>query len=236
MIASSRPSGRANRSRNSPARCRPADANPMRRVFVAAMREWKPLVRSQTRSFAGLQMRIEKVDERSIAPAKSSGGTAAAVLATVGSAVPFVGLFRNRPWQSFRASRRSRPSKNTSLAVCRPASRKRLFATANRADRGHPREPFFYNSFTSESESQGAVGLEGVPTSFQPSVRRSTSGREDGHDEPIVRSISCITVVRGCVLTAAAGVRRLFMGGRSTCPPMVDGYAGSADIFMVAPP
>src|SRR3982074_2965595 len=65
----------------------------MAACFVAAMREWKRSFESQSRSFAGLQMRIEKVMNVSIAREVERLERRLLVLATVGSAGPFVGLF-----------------------------------------------------------------------------------------------------------------------------------------------
>src|ERR1700694_4023967 len=65
----------------------------MAACFVAAMREWKRSFESQARSFAGLQMRIEKVMNVSIAREIERLERRLLVLATVGSAGPFVGLF-----------------------------------------------------------------------------------------------------------------------------------------------
>src|SRR5580704_4468040 len=65
----------------------------MAACFVAAMREWKRSFESQARSFAGLQMRIEKVMNVSIAREVERLERRLLVLATVGSAGPFVGLF-----------------------------------------------------------------------------------------------------------------------------------------------
>jgi biopolymer transport protein TolQ len=58
----------------------------MAALFVAAMREWKRSFESQTRSFAGLQMRIEKVMDVSIAREIDRLERRLLVLATVGSA------------------------------------------------------------------------------------------------------------------------------------------------------
>ena len=79
----------------------------MAACFVAAMREWKRSFESQARSFAGLQMRIEKVMNVSIAREIERLERRLLVLATVGSAGPFVGLF-GTVWASCRASSRSR--------------------------------------------------------------------------------------------------------------------------------
>ncbi len=65
----------------------------MAALFVAAMREWKRSIEGQPRSFAGLQMRIEKVMEVTIQREIARLERHLLVLATVGSAGPFVGLF-----------------------------------------------------------------------------------------------------------------------------------------------
>ena len=65
----------------------------MAACFVAAMREWKRSFESQARSFAGLQMRIDKVMNVSISREIERLERRLLVLATVGSAGPFVGLF-----------------------------------------------------------------------------------------------------------------------------------------------
>src|ERR1041384_7139344 len=65
----------------------------MAACFVAAMREWKRSFESHARSIAGLQMRIEKGMNVSIAREVERLERRLLVLATVGSAGPFVGLF-----------------------------------------------------------------------------------------------------------------------------------------------
>jgi len=98
-------------------------------LFVAAMREWKRSFEGGGRSIAGLQMRIEKVMQVSIAREIERLERRLLVLATVGSAGPFVGLFGTvvgimTSFQSIAAS------KNTSLAVVAPGIAEALFATA----------------------------------------------------------------------------------------------------------
>src|SRR5499433_2967351 len=65
----------------------------MAALFVAAMREWKRSLEGQARSFAGLQMLIEKVMDVTIAREIERLERRLLVLATVGSASPFIGLF-----------------------------------------------------------------------------------------------------------------------------------------------
>jgi len=101
----------------------------MAACFVAAMREWKRSFESQSRSFAGLQMRIEKVMNVSIAREVDRLERRLLVLATVGSAGPFVGLF-GTVWGIMTSFQSIAASKNTSLAVVAPGIAESLFATA----------------------------------------------------------------------------------------------------------
>ena len=101
---------------------------PMSAIFVAAMREWK---RSFTGSSAymGLQARIEKVLDVSIAREVERLESQLLVLASVASAGPFVGLF-GTVWGIMTSFRSIAASKNTSLAVVAPGIAEALFATA----------------------------------------------------------------------------------------------------------
>jgi biopolymer transport protein TolQ len=101
----------------------------MSACFVAAMREWKRSFESQARSFAGLQMRIEKVMNVSIAREIERLERRLLVLATVGSAGPFVGLF-GTVWGIMSSFQSIAASKNTSLAVVAPGIAEALLATA----------------------------------------------------------------------------------------------------------
>ena len=98
-------------------------------LFVAGMREWKRSFESQARSFAGLQMRIEKVMDVTIAREIERLERRLLVLATVGSAGPFIGLF-GTVWGIMNSFHAIGASKNTSLAVVAPGISEALFATA----------------------------------------------------------------------------------------------------------
>ena len=101
----------------------------MAALFVAAMREWKRSFEGQSRSFAGLQMRIEKVMDVTIAREIERLERRLLVLATVGSAGPFIGLF-GAVWGIMSSFQSIAASKNTSLAVVAPGIAEALFATA----------------------------------------------------------------------------------------------------------
>src|SRR5204863_5454741 len=68
-------------------------AHSMAALFVAAMREWKRSFEGASRAIGGLQMRIEKVMDVTIAREIERLERRLLVLATVGSAGPFIGLF-----------------------------------------------------------------------------------------------------------------------------------------------
>ena len=79
-------------------------------LFVAAMREWKRSVESQPRSFAGLQMRIEKVMDVTIQREIARLERHLLVLATVGSAGPLHRPVRDGLGHHDELSRHRRPA------------------------------------------------------------------------------------------------------------------------------
>src|SRR5260370_3934761 len=119
----------------------------MAALFVAAMREWKRSIEGQPRSFAGLQMRIEKVMEVTIQREIARLERHLLVLATVGSAGPFVGLF-GTVWGIMTSFRAIAGQQSTSLAVVAPGIAEALFPTAIRLIPAIP-PTVFYNKFVS---------------------------------------------------------------------------------------
>jgi len=98
-------------------------------LFVAAMREWKRSFSAASSAFMGLQARIEKVLDVTIAREVERLESQLLVLASVASAGPFVGLF-GTVWGIMSSFRSIAASKNTSLAVVAPGIAEALFATA----------------------------------------------------------------------------------------------------------
>ena len=117
-------------------------------LFVAAMREWKRSFEGHAKSFAGLQTRVEKVMSVSISRAIDRVEKRLLVLATVGSAGPFIGLF-GTVWGIMTSFQSIAASKNTSLAVVAPGIAEALFATAIGLAAAIP-ETIIYNKFSSE--------------------------------------------------------------------------------------
>jgi biopolymer transport protein TolQ len=146
----------------------------MAACFVAAMREWKRSFESHARSVAGLQMRIDKVMNVSIAREVERLERRLLVLATVGSAGPFVGLF-GTVWGIMSSFQSIAASKNTSLAVVAPGIAEALFATAVGLIAAIP-ATIFYNKFTSEVNRQ-AQRLEGFADEFSAILSRQIDER-----------------------------------------------------------
>src|SRR2546429_6314821 len=126
--------------------------NSMAALFVAAMREWKRSFEGPNRSFAGLQMRIEKVMDVTIAREIERLERRLLVLATVGAAGPVIGLF-GTVWGIMTSFQSIAASKNTSLAVVAPGIAEALFATAIGLVAAIP-ATIFYNKFVSEVNPQ----------------------------------------------------------------------------------
>ena len=98
-------------------------------LFVAAMGEWKRSFERNARSPIGLQTRIDKVLDVSMAREMERLEKRLLFLATLGSAAPFIGLFGTVVgiMTSFQAIA---GSKSTNLAVVAPGIAEALLATA----------------------------------------------------------------------------------------------------------
>jgi biopolymer transport protein TolQ len=147
----------------------------MAALFVAAMREWKRSFEGPARSFAGLQMRIEKVMDVTIAREIERMERRLLVLATVGSAGPFIGLF-GTVWGIMTSFQSIATSQNTSLAVVAPGIAEALFATAIGLMAAIP-ATIFYNKFASEVNKQ-AHRMEGFADEFAAILSRQMDERE----------------------------------------------------------
>ncbi len=146
----------------------------MAALFVAAMREWKRSFEGHSRSFAGLQMRIEKVMDVTIAREVERLERRLLVLTTVGSASPFIGLF-GTVWGIMTSFQSIAASKNTSLAVVAPGIAEALFATAIGLVAAIP-ATIFYNKFASEVNKQ-AQRLEQFADEFAAILSRQIDER-----------------------------------------------------------
>ena len=146
----------------------------MAALFVAAMREWKRSLEGQPRSFAGLQMRIQKVMDVTIQREIERLESRLLVLATVGSAGPFIGLF-GTVWGIMTSFRAIAGQQTTSLAVVAPGIAEALFATAVGLIAAIP-ATIFYNKFVSDVNKQ-ALRLEGFADEFAAILSRQIDER-----------------------------------------------------------
>jgi biopolymer transport protein TolQ len=194
-------------------------------LFVAAMREWKRSFEGHARSFAGLQMRIEKVMNVAIAREVEHMERWLPVLATVGSAGPFVGLF-GTIWGIMTSFQSIAASKNTSLAVVAPGIAEALFATAIGLIAAIP-ATIFYNRVSSEVNRQ-AQRLEGFADEFSAILSRQIDERGRGdHMAASVVSASSGGRKRG---------RRRAVMSEINVTPFVDVMLVLLIVFMVSAP
>ncbi|GLK69343.1 protein TolQ [Hansschlegelia plantiphila] len=146
----------------------------MAALFVAAMREWKRSYESGGRSIGGLQQRIDKVLDVTIAREVERLESKLLVLATVGSAGPFIGLF-GTVWGIMTSFQSIAASKNTSLAVVAPGIAEALLATAIGLVAAIP-AVIFYNKFSNQVTRQ-ASRMEGFSDEFSAILSRQIDER-----------------------------------------------------------
>ncbi|WP_395666341.1 protein TolQ [Methylocella sp.] len=150
-------------------------------LFVAAMREWRRSLQSgAAASFMGLQARIEKVLDVSIAREVEKLESNLLVLATVASASPFIGLF-GTVWGIMTSFRSIAASRNTSLAVVAPGIAEALFATAIGLFAAIP-ALIAYNKLQGDVAKKQAR-LEGFADEFSSILSRQIDQRAAHHDQ-----------------------------------------------------
>ena len=146
----------------------------MAALFVAAMREWKRSVEGNIRALGGIQLRVEKVMDVTIAREMERLDRRLLFLATVGSTAPFVGLF-GTVWGIMTSFQAIAVSKNTNLAVVAPGIAEALFATALGLVAAIP-AVIFYNKFSADS-GQISHRLEAFADEFSAIVSRQIDTR-----------------------------------------------------------
>ena len=120
----------------------------MSAMFVSAMREWKKSFERGARSPIGLQMRIDRAMDVTLARESEALEARLGSLATIGSAAPFIGLF-GTVWGIMNSFTSIAASGNTSLAVVAPGIAEALFATALGLVAAIP-AVISYNKFTTD--------------------------------------------------------------------------------------
>ncbi len=141
----------------------------MAALFLAAMQEWKRSHEMAARAFQGLQMRIEKGLDVALAREVSSFESNLLVLATVGSAAPFVGLF-GTVWGIMTSFQAIAGAENASLAVVAPGIAEALLATALGLLAAIP-ATIAYNRFAARVQ-QLSGRLEGFADEFSAIISR----------------------------------------------------------------
>ncbi len=146
----------------------------MAAMFVAAMREWKRSIEGGPKPLAGVQDRVEKVLDVTIAREVDRLEHRLLFLATVGSASPFIGLF-GTVWGIMNSFQAIAISKNTNLAVVAPGIAEALFATALGLLAAIP-AVIFYNKFAHEA-ARHAHRLESFADEFSAILSRQIDVR-----------------------------------------------------------
>ena len=145
--------------------------HPMARVFSAGMGEWaraKDAGRTDI-LVAGAKQRIDKVMNVAVARELEQAERNLGVLATIGSAAPFVGLF-GTVWGIMTAFQAIAATKDTNLAVVAPGIAEALFATALGLLAAIPAVGG-YNRYTA-SVNSFAVRLNGFADEFSAILSR----------------------------------------------------------------
>ncbi|MYZ48125.1 protein TolQ [Propylenella binzhouense] len=150
------------------------EAHGMAALFVAAMREWKRTYESGVKTLQGLGARIDRVMDVTLAREVDRLERRLLVLATVGSAAPFIGLF-GTVWGIMSAFQAIAASKNTNLAVVAPGIAEALFATALGLLAAIP-AVMFYNKFASQV-TRLTIRMEGFSDEFAAILSRQIDER-----------------------------------------------------------
>jgi len=148
----------------------------MSAIFVSAMREWKKSFERGAKSPIGLQMRIDKAMDVTLAREADSLEARLSSLATIGSAAPFIGLFGTVVgiMTSFQAIA---GSKSTNLAVVAPGIAEALLATAIGLLAAIP-AVIAYNKFSSDAGKLSAR-MEGFADEFSGILSRQIDERSN---------------------------------------------------------
>jgi len=148
----------------------------MSAIFVSAMREWKKSFERGAKSPIGLQMRIDKAMDVTLAREADALESKLSSLATIGSAAPFIGLFGTVVgiMTSFQAIA---GSKSTNLAVVAPGIAEALLATAIGLLAAIP-AVIAYNKFSSDAGKLTAR-MEGFTDEFSGILSRQIDERQN---------------------------------------------------------
>ncbi|GAA0776654.1 protein TolQ [Roseibium denhamense] len=146
----------------------------MAALFVAAMREWKRSHEGSRPAIASLQQRIDRVMDVTIQRESERLESRLLILATVGSAAPFIGLF-GTVWGIMTAFQAIATSESTNLAVVAPGIAEALFATALGLLAAIP-AVIAFNKFNSDV-GKAVARMEGFADEFSAILSRQIDER-----------------------------------------------------------
>jgi biopolymer transport protein TolQ len=141
----------------------------VQKIFSAGMLEWRRSHRSDGALIAGAMSRIDRSMDVAIAKESEHLNTGLALLATVGSTAPFVGLF-GTVWGIKNAFEEIAMQQNTNLAVVAPGIAEALLATGLGLLAAIP-AVVFYNKLSSDSE-RIVAGYESFADEFATILSR----------------------------------------------------------------
>jgi biopolymer transport protein TolQ len=143
-------------------------------VFVAAMREWKRSHEGDRPAIASLVQRIDRVMTMTVARESEQMEKGLLVLASVGSAGPFIGLF-GTVWGIMSSFQAIAASESTNLAVVAPGIAEALLATALGLLAAIP-AVIFYNKLSNDM-GQISARMEGFADEFVSILSREIDER-----------------------------------------------------------
>lgn len=146
----------------------------MAALFVAAMREWKRSHEGSRPAIGSLQQRIDRVMDVTIQREAERLENRLLILATVGSAAPFIGLF-GTVWGIMTAFQAIAASESTNLAVVAPGIAEALFATALGLLAAIP-AVIAYNKFNNDV-GKAVARMEGFADEFSAILSRQIDER-----------------------------------------------------------
>ncbi|WP_417687018.1 protein TolQ [Roseibium sp.] len=146
----------------------------MAALFVAAMREWKRSHEGPRPAIGSLQQRIDRVMDLTIQREAERLERKLLILATVGSAAPFIGLF-GTVWGIMTAFQAIAASESTNLAVVAPGIAEALFATALGLLAAIP-AVIAYNKLIADA-GQAVARMEGFADEFSAILSRQIDER-----------------------------------------------------------
>jgi biopolymer transport protein TolQ len=139
------------------------------RIFAAGMLEWRRSHRSDGGLIPGATARIDRSMDVAIAKEAEDLQTGLAVLATVGSTTPFVGLF-GTVWGIMNSFIEIAEQQNTNIAVVAPGIAEALLATGLGLLAAIP-AVIYYNKLSSDSD-RIVAGYEAFADEFSTILSR----------------------------------------------------------------